>query len=50
MHPVPELGADFFELRRQFLSNRFAQHRELPASGFTTDVGKAQKVGEPMGT
>ena len=44
MHPVPELSSNFFELRRQLFSDRFAQHRELPASGFITDVGKTQKV------
>jgi len=44
VHPSPELGSDCFELRRQFLSNRFAQHRELRASGLTADVGKSQKV------
>ena len=47
VHPLPELGADCFELRRQFLSNRSAQHRELPASGFTADMGKAQKIESP---
>ncbi len=44
MHPAPELGADFFELRRQLLSDRLAQHRELPAPGFPANVGEAQKV------
>ena len=41
---MPELGLDFFELCRQFLSNRFAQHRELLTPGLATNVGKAQKV------
>jgi len=44
MHPVPELGADFFELRRQLLSDRLAQYRELPAPGFPANVGKAYEV------
>ncbi len=44
MHPVSELGSNFLQLCRQLLSDRFAQHRELPASGFPANVGKAQKV------
>ena len=47
MHPLPKLSSDCFELRRQFLSNRSAQHRELPASGFPANVGKSQKVESP---
>jgi hypothetical protein len=38
MHPSPELGSNFFELCRQLLSDRFAQHHELPASGFSADM------------
>ena len=44
MHPVPELGSNFLKLCRELLADRFAQHRELPASGFPADVGETQKV------